>query len=134
MSKEKNIVIIAAYPAIEPATKNFDQLVQLVKDRKIKSDGMILVQKDNESNLTVSETGDHLGRRGGGWGGGVGLLVGLFAPPLLASVAVGAAAGAVVGKFAKHKITSEIESGLGEKLKPNTAAILAIVRETSAGV
>ncbi|MFN2181558.1 MAG: arylsulfatase [Candidatus Promineifilaceae bacterium] len=130
MSKDKNIVIIAGYRAIEPAKENFDALVQLVKDRSIKSDGMILVQKNEGGQITVSETGDHLGRKGAGWGGGVGLLVGLAAPPLLASVAVGAAAGAVVGKFAKNKLESGIESGLGDKLKPGMAAIMAIVRET----
>ena len=129
MSEEHSIVIVAVYPATEPASINFDQLVQLVKDKKVTSDGMILVQKDADGNLSVSETGDHLGRKGAGWGGGVGLLVGLFAPPLLASVAVGAAAGALVGKFARDKVTSSIESGLGEKLKPGTAAILAIVAE-----
>ena len=129
MSKEQNIVIIAAYTAIEPATKNFDALAQLVKDKKVKSDGMILVQKDSEGKLVVSETGDHLGRKGMGWGGGVGLLVGLFAPPLLASMAVGAAAGALVGKFAKNKIVDSLEGGLGQNLKPGQAAILAIVEE-----
>ena len=129
MSKEPNIVIIAAYPTIEPATKDFDQLVQLVKDKKVKTDGMILVKKDAEGNLSVSETGDHLGRKGMGWGGAVGFLVGLAAPPLLASVAVGAAAGALVGKFAKQKVVSGMEEGLGDKLKPGTALILAIVRE-----
>ena len=129
MSKENDIVIIAAYMATEPASKNFDQLVQLVKDKKIKCDGMILVQRDMQGNLSVSETGDHLGRKGAGWGGGVGLLVGLLAPPLLASVVVGAAAGAVIGKFAKKKVESGIESGLGDKLKPGQAAILAIVEE-----
>ncbi len=129
MSKEQNIVIIAGYQAVEAAGKNFDALIQLVKDKKIKSDGMILVQKDKDGQVTVSETGDHLGRKGMGWGGGVGFLVGLAAPPLLASVVVGAAAGALVGKFAKHKMESGVESGLGEKLKPGMAAILAIVRE-----
>jgi arylsulfatase len=129
MSKEKNIVIIAAYPAIDLATNNFDQLVQLVKDKKIETDGMILVQKDQEGNLSVSETGDHLGRKGTGWGAGVGLLVGLAAPPLLASVAVGAAAGALIGKFAKQKVVEGMEEGLGEKLKPGTALLLAIVPE-----
>ena len=129
MSKENNIVIISAYPKIEPAKKNFDALVKLVKDKKIKSDGMIIVQKDEEGNLSVSETGDHMGRKGAGWGGGVGLLVGLAAPPLLAATAVGAVAGAVVGKFAKQKAVKGIESGMGENLKPGTAVVLAIVRE-----
>jgi arylsulfatase len=115
--------------ATEPAKKNFDQLTQLVKDKTIKSDGMILVEKDQDGQLIVSETGDHMGRKGAEWGGGVGLLVGLFAPPLLAATVVGAAAGALVGKFAKNKIADGIEGGLGQNLKPGMAAILAIVRE-----
>jgi arylsulfatase len=127
--KEKNIVIVAAYMAREPAQNDFDQLTQLVKDKQIKSDGMILVEKDQGGELVVSETGDHLGRKGMEWGGGVGLLVGLFAPPVLASIAVGAAAGAVIGKFAKNKIVGGIEGGLGQNLKPGQAAILAIVEE-----
>ncbi|MFN2117455.1 MAG: hypothetical protein ACK2T1_07200, partial [Candidatus Promineifilaceae bacterium] len=86
MSKKDNIVIIAGYQTVEPAEKNFDALVQLVKEKSIKSDGMILVTKDEDGEITVNETGDHLGRKGAGWGGGVGLLVGLAAPPLLASV------------------------------------------------
>ncbi|MDX1417397.1 MAG: arylsulfatase [Candidatus Promineifilaceae bacterium] len=129
MSKKQNIVIIAAYQAVEPAEQNFDALVKLVKEKAVKSDGMILVVKNKDGEITVKETGDHLGRKGAGWGGGVGLLVGLVAPPLLASIAVGAAAGAVVGQFAKHKVQSGVEEGMGEKLKPGHAAILAIVRE-----
>lgn len=129
MMRHHNILIMAGYQAIEPAAKNFDQLTQLVKDKTIKTDGMILVQRDNDGRVTVSETGDHLGRKSAGWGGGVGVLVGLAAPPLLASVAVGAASGAIVGRFARHKLESGIESGLGEKLKPGMAAILAVVRE-----
>ncbi|KPK08341.1 MAG: arylsulfatase, partial [Anaerolineae bacterium SG8_19] len=129
MSKENDIVIVAVYPAAELANRDFDQLVQQVKDKKIKSDGMILVEKDADGNLSINETGDHLGRKGAGWGGGVGLLVGLFNPAMLASVAVGAAAGAVVGKFAKNKITDTIGGGLGANLKPGMAAVLAIVEE-----
>ena len=129
MSKEQNIVIVAAYMETEPAKMNFDQLTRLVKDKRIKSDGMILVEKDKDGQLLVSETGDHLGRKGMEWGGGVGLLVGLFAPPLLAAVAVGAAAGALVGKFAKNKVVGSLEGGLGQNLKPGQAAILAIVEE-----
>jgi len=127
--KPNNIVIIAGYPSIESAKKNFDQLTQLVKAKQVKSEGMILVEQDQDGKVSVSETGDHLGRKGLGWGAGVGLLVGLFAPPLLASIAVGAAAGALIGRFAKHKVESGIESGLGDKLKPGTAVILAIVEE-----
>ncbi|MGE5601445.1 MAG: DUF1269 domain-containing protein, partial [Nitrososphaerales archaeon] len=127
--EEKQIVIVAAYMAVEPARKNFDQLVQLVKDKQVKSDGMILVEKDQDGKICISETGDHIGRKGVEWGGGVGLLVGLLAPPLLASVAVGAAAGGLVGHFAKNKLVDGMGEGFGKNLKPGQAAILAIVDE-----
>ena len=115
-------VVMAGYQAVEPAQKDFDGLVQLVKDKKVKSEGLILVVHDESGEVRVSQTGDHLGRKGMGWGGGVGVLVGLAAPPLLAATAVGAAAGGLAGKFARHKVDSGLEEGLGEKLKPGTAA------------
>ena len=120
-------VIMAAYQDTGPAERDFDSLVQLVKDKAVRSEGVILVEHDLDGKVSVSQTGDHLGRKGLGWGGGVGLAVGLFSPPLLASVAVGAAAGALVGKFAKHKVDSGIERGLGDKLAPGTAVVIAIV-------
>jgi arylsulfatase A-like enzyme/uncharacterized membrane protein len=129
MSKEKNIVIMAAYLANEPAKKNFDALVQLAKTKRIKTDGMILVEKDKDGKVTVSETADHLARKGAGFVGGVGVLIGLAAPPLLASAVIGAAAGSLLGKLAKHKVESGLETGLGEKLKPGMSTILAIVEE-----
>ncbi len=88
---------------------------------------MILAEHDAGSRVRVTQTGDHLGRRGLGWGGGVGVVVGLFAPPLLASVAVGAAAGGLIGKFARHRVDSGIEKSLGDKLGPGTAVIITVV-------
>jgi len=130
MSGEMNIVIMAGYQALEPAKKDFDELVALVKDKKIKTDGMILVQRNEDGQIVVEETGDHIGRRGTGWGGGIGFLVGLAAPPMLASVAIGAAGGAVVGRFAKHKMMSGIEGGFGSNLKPGMAAISSSFAKT----
>jgi len=34
---------------------------------------------------------------------------------------------ALVGKFAKHKLDSGLEAGLGDKLKPDMATIITIV-------
>ena len=79
-------VVMAGYQGIEAAKKDFDELVQLVKDKKVKSEGVILVEHDESGEVRVSQTGDHLGRKGMGWGGGVGVLVGLAAPPLLAAI------------------------------------------------
>jgi arylsulfatase A-like enzyme/uncharacterized membrane protein len=120
-------VIMAAYPSTGPAERDFDALVKLVKDKAVRSEGVILAEHDADGQVRVTQTGDHLGRKGLGWGGGVGLVVGLFAPPLLASIAVGGAAGGLIGKFAKHKVDSGIEQGLGDKLQPGTAVVIAVV-------
>src|SRR6266516_2059354 len=120
-------VIMAGYQSLEPAQKNFEAFVKLIKDKRVRSEGVILVEHDADGQVRVTQTGDHMGRKGMGWGGGVGLVVGLFSPPLLASIVVGAAADGLVGKFAQHKVNSGIEKGLGDKLKPGTAAIIAVV-------
>ncbi|HEX5949563.1 MAG TPA: sulfatase-like hydrolase/transferase [Actinomycetota bacterium] len=120
-------LILAGYQTIEAAERDFDGLVELVKAKQVRTEGVILVLRDEDGEIRVTDTGDRLGRKGMGWGGGVGVLVGLAAPPLLASIALGAAAGGLVGRFAKHKLDTGLESGLGERLKPGMAAILAIV-------
>ena len=97
-------VIMAAYPSVGLARQDFDGLVQLVKDKRVRTEGVILVEHDEDGEVRVTETGDHLGRKGLGWGGGVGAVVGLFSPPLLASAVVGAAAGGVAGVFARHRV------------------------------
>jgi arylsulfatase len=122
-------LIMAAYPAADPAQRDFDALVQLVKDKAVRTEGVILVEHDSDGQVRVTQTGDHLGRKGLGWGGGVGLVVGLFSPPLLASVVAAGAAGGLVGKFVKHKEDAGIEKGLGDKLQPGTAVIIAMVDE-----
>ena len=112
MSDDPKDVLIAAYLFEDLAKKDFDAVMKLAEDKTITVEGVVLVQKDSDGEVHVTETGDHLGRRGLKIGGGVGLAVGLFAPPLLAATAVGAAAGAVTGRFAKHRL----ESGIGEKM------------------
>jgi arylsulfatase len=126
MSDDKKDVLIAAYLIEDLAKRDFDAVVKLAEDKALSLEGIVLVQKDSDGEVHVTETGDHLGRRGANAGGGVGLVVGLFAPPLLAATAVGAAAGGVAGKFAKHRL----ESGIGEKmdaaLPPGSGGVIAV--------
>jgi uncharacterized membrane protein len=112
MSDDQKDVLIAAYLFEDLAKKDFDSVLKLAEDKTITVEGVVLVQKNEAGEVSVTETGDHLGRKGAKLGGGVGLVVGLFAPPLLAATAVGAAAGALTGKFVKHRV----ESGIGEKM------------------
>jgi uncharacterized membrane protein len=126
MSDDKKDVLIAAYLIEDLAKQDFDALLRLAEDGTITVEGVVLVQKDSDGDVHVTETGDHLGRKGLKIGGGVGLAVGLFAPPLLAATAIGAAAGGVTGRFAKHRL----ESGIGEKmdaaLPPGSGGVIAV--------
>src|SRR6476659_2754670 len=112
MSDNQKDVLIAAYLFEDLAQKDFEAVLELAEQKAITVEGVVLVQKDEDGEVHVTETGDHMGRRGAKLGGGVGLVVGLFAPPLLAATAVGAAAGAVLGKLARRRL----ESGIAEKM------------------
>jgi len=126
MSDEHKDVLIAAYLLEDLAKEDFDAVLKLAQDKAITVEGVVLVQKDADGEVHVTETGDHLGHKGAKLGGGVGLVVGLFAPPLLVATAVGAAGGALMGKFAKHRL----ESGIGEKmdaaLPPGSGGVIAV--------
>ena len=127
MTDDRTNVLVAAYPSTEAASADFDALVAAVTAKAVRIEGVILVARDPDGDVTVQRTGDHLGRTGAKWGGAVGLLVGLAAPPLLAATVVGAAAGGVLGKVAGHKVETGLHDKLGEALKPGTAAIIAML-------
>ena len=116
MSDTEFDVVIAAYLIPDLAQKDPDALVKPVGDKQLTVEGVALVTSDADGNVTITETGDHLGRKGLEIGGGVGLVVGLFAPPLLASVVVDGAAGALVGNFARHRVESGLEEKMGAAL------------------
>ena len=126
MAEPKMDVLVAGYQAIETAQHDFETLTGLVQRKQVKIEGAILVSHDEDGNVTVVDTGDHLGRKGAGWGGGVGLAVGLFQPELLAAVAVGAAGGAAVGSFVDHKLATGIHDKIGENLPAGAAGIIAV--------
>jgi len=126
MSDEHKDVVIAAYLFEDLAKKDFDAVLKLAEEKTITVEGVVLVQKDEGGEVQVSETGDHLGRKGVKIGGGVGLVVGLFAPPLLAATAIGAAAGAVTGKFAKHRLKSGIAEKMDAALPPGAGGVIAV--------
>jgi uncharacterized membrane protein len=126
MSDTEFDVAIAAYLIPDLAKQDFEALVKLVEGKQLKVEGVALVTVDSDGTTAVSETGDHLGRKGLEIGGGLGLVVGLFSPPLLAATVVGGAAGGVIGKFARHRVESGLEEKLGAALPPGSAGIIAI--------
>lgn len=132
MSDTEFDVVIAAYTIQDRAKQDFDRLVKLVADKELRVEGVLLVSKDAAGEVTLKETGDHLGRKGLEIGSGVGLVIGLFAPPLLASVVVGGAVGGLVAKFAKHRVEKGLEEKLGGALAPGWAGVVAIYDRSKA--
>jgi len=130
--REQLDVLIGVYLVPELAKRDFEAFVHLIGEKVVTADGIVLVTKDAAGEVTVEETGDHLGKKGAVAGGGVGLVLGLFAPPLLAATAVGAGVGALAGRFARKRL----ESGIGEKmddaLPPGSAGIIAIYEHVDA--
>jgi uncharacterized membrane protein len=119
-------VLIGVYLVPDLAQRDFDAFVERVHDGTIAANGVVLVTKDAAGEVTVNETGDHIGRKGAAVGGGVGLVIGLFAPPLLAATAVGAGAGALAGKFARKRLETGIAEKLDDALPPGSAGIIAV--------
>jgi arylsulfatase len=128
MSKDTHDVVVGAYQDLDVAKRDFDAVTALVQARQVKVEGVILVEHHDDGEVSIVSTGDHLGRHGLGWGSGVGLVVGLLQPELLAAVAVGAGGGGIVGKFADHRLKSQLSEKLGEALPPGAAGIIAVSR------
>ena len=91
-------VLIGGYMSKDAAEEDYEA----VRNSGAHLQGMALVAKDLEGELSVEET-DHMVREGAGALGGVGLAIGLAAPPLLATTAIGAALGAGAGELVHHK-------------------------------
>ena len=119
-------VLIAAYLFDDLAEKDFEAIMDLVEEKKIAVQGVIVASKGADGEMHVKEAGDHTVRKGATVVGGVGLVVGLFAPPILAATVVGAGAGALLGKFAKHRVEKGIEEKLKDVLAAGEAAVIAI--------
>jgi uncharacterized membrane protein len=119
-------VLIAVYMFEDLAKRDFDAVMKLAESKTITVEGVVVVQKDSDGEVHVTETGDHLGRRGVKVGGGVGLVVGLFAPPLLAATAVGAAAGGAMSKLVKHRLDSGIAEKMDAALPPASGGVIAV--------
>jgi uncharacterized membrane protein len=124
--KEQMEVLIAVYLFEDLGRKDYDAVMDLVEEKAISVQGVVLASKDEQGEMQVIETGDHAVRKGATMLGGAGLVVGLFAPPLLAATAVGAGIGAAAGKFAKHRAESGIGDKLDDVLPAGSAALIAI--------
>ncbi|HTP20709.1 MAG TPA: arylsulfatase [Solirubrobacteraceae bacterium] len=129
MSDTPTDVLVAAYPDVDAATREFDALATAVEAKRVRIEGAILITHAADGSVNVRQTADHRGRKGVEWGGGVGFLVGLAAPPLLAATAAGAVAGGLIGRFVDHRVETEMHDKIGENLPPGTAGIITLFED-----
>jgi hypothetical protein len=98
MSEEQPLdVLIGVYLIPDLAQQDFDALVKLVEDNTATINGIILVSKDAEGEVHLSDAGDPKGRR----------------PK-------------VVGKVTRRLVGRKIGDQLDEQLPPGSAGVVAV--------
>ncbi len=120
-------VLIGGYMSKDAAEDDYNA----VHDSGAHLQGMALIAKDLQGNLSVEET-DHMVREGTAALGGVGLAVGLVAPPLLLSTAIGAALGAGAGELVHHKAAEKIGEQAGETIPLGGAGLIVVYSKSEA--
>ena len=120
-------MVIAVFPGPDSAGKAFGEFLSLVEAGTVRTEGAVLVTRNDQGEVQVQEAGDHAGRKGAAIGGGVGLVsrTAPAAAPSAATVIV-AAGGALAGKFAKKRVTHGIAEKMDKALPPGAAGIIAI--------
>ena len=125
-------VVIAGYTDQDGATRDFQRLVKLVEAKEVQVEGLVLATKDTAGEVTLNETGSHLGRRRLKIGGGRGLILGLLWPPLLIWAAMVRAVGDWTATFVERRVENGLKEKLGAKLPSGGASIIAIYDRSKA--
>jgi arylsulfatase len=120
-------VLIGGYMSKDAAEEDYEAV--LASGGKLQ--GMALVAKDLEGNLSVVET-DRMARKGAKGLGAAGFAIGLAAPPLLATTAIGAALGAGAGKLLHHKAADKIGEQAGETIPLGGAGLIVAYSRSEA--
>ena len=117
MAGENLILVVGSYPDAGGAAEDFKALKDGEGAGEYKVVGAVVMSRDADGKVEVSEKGAPQVAGGAVLGGTAGLVVGLFAPPLLAATAIGAGIGAVVGRLSKRHEEKELGVELEEYLR-----------------
>lgn len=131
MNQESDVpveVVVAAFDSENGAEEALHNLKEVEKEGLIGIQNAAVLWKDEKGKLRFKETADMRGGKGAAVGGIIGGVVGLIFPPsILASAAVGAAVGGLSAKLRDAGFPDERLRRVGEGLKPNTSALIAVV-------
>ncbi|WP_431220774.1 DUF1269 domain-containing protein [Leifsonia xyli] len=131
MAADKNLVlVVGAYTDAAAASSDYAALKAGEDDGDYKVDGAVVMSRDAEGKVSVTEHDTGKVGRGAGIGAGAGIVVGLFAPPLLLATALGAGIGAGIGALQKRHDEKKLGVDLDEYLPPGSSAVVAVVDDT----
>ena len=121
-------VVLATFADEETANAAMEELNQARKAAKLDFDDSAVIMVDEDGTLHIKDAADFSTGKGAGRGALFGGIIGLLAGP--AGAVLGASAGAVVGGLLNRGdegFRNEKLEALGEKLAPNSSAIVAVV-------
>ena len=90
-------VLIAVYLIPDLAQQDFDRLVKLIQDQTVAGNSVVLVSKDADGEITISEAGDDTGKRL-----------------------------KVARKAMRHLVAKKIGDELDQQLPPGSAGVVAV--------
>jgi uncharacterized membrane protein len=131
MSEVPVEVIVAAFQDEEGARQALKALKQAKSAGLIKIENAAVLRKDKKGKLHIKETQDLGGGKGAALGGVGGAVIGLIAGATLAAPAVvGALVGGLYAKLRDSGFSNKRLETMGESLKPETSAIIAVVEHS----
>ncbi|MFV9504625.1 MAG: DUF1269 domain-containing protein [Oscillochloridaceae bacterium umkhey_bin13] len=132
MSESPIELIVSAFQSPDAADQAMKEIVEAKKERLVKIHGAAVVRRDAEGKLHIRERGDVSAGMGAGSGAALGAAIGLFGGPI--GALLGSGVGAAIGGVASHLIDTGIPNDrlkqIGEALKPNTSALVAMIEHT----
>src|SRR5512136_1237975 len=123
-------IIVAAFQDPNGASAALEELKQAKKQGLIKIEDAAVLVKDADGKLRIKETADMGGGKGAVIGGVLGGVVGLLAGPIGWAALGGAVIGGLAAKMHDGGFSDARLKQIGDSLKPNTSAIIAVIDHT----
>ena len=130
MTDGATTLFVADFADTGTAWEAYEALKSIEDGRHVAIDGVIVVKREADGDLTVQKATDHSTKRGLTWGLVGGATLGLLFPPsLLGSAAALGAGGAALGKARQLHHRIELTEQLEHAITPGHSGIVAIVSD-----